>query len=839
MQKNPEFEFIARVREHDKKLQPLGIHLNEVSELAKQFASKINLPLCGELIGLIHDIGKYSEKFQIYIREATGLFGESERLLAALKKGSVDHATSGAQWIHEDLKMPLLSQVLATCVACHHTGLYDYRGKENRTPFLNRIKKSPIETFYYEVRERCPSEVSRQLKSLISSNKIIEEFNLLLKNIGLAENGNLKLFKLHLGLVTRYLFSCLIDADRLSSANFEKPKVSTLRNTKNQTNWFSFQLKLEEHLLNFSSPSKVSQTNPRGSRSIDVLRKSISRSCFEASGREKGIFTLSVPTGGGKTLASLRFAIHHAYHHSVREKKPIERILYVIPYTSIIEQNAKVVRDIFGKENVLEHHSNIVIDKSQDLGNEDSWRNQILTENWDAPIVFTTSVQFLNSLFDGSKNNVRRMHQLANAVIIFDEIQALPIKTVHLFNNAINFLTQSCGSSVVLCTATQPRLDKVNEKLGAIRFGPKSKIISDDHQLFADLRRTQIRNHCKPSGLSVDEIVSLTLNQQRESGSTLVIVNTKASALTLYNELCKHTDAITYHLSTNMCSAHRTKILSDIKECLESTPPKPVICVSTQLIEAGVDIDFGSVIRYLAGLDSIAQAAGRCNRHGKNQTLAPVLIVNPAEENIEGLADIKKGQEITRTIIRNFAENPDAYDGDLISPKAMEAFYFYYFEERKNEMVYPIKVKDHPDVGVDTDLIDLLSSNDTYSQKEIPGLQQPLFHAFKTAGELFKVIDAPTEGIVVPYGEGKEIISELCSAFQSHDYSVKKQVQLLKRAQQYTVNVFPAVLKKLYQGGCIHEVQEDAGIYYLEEQYYHDAFGISKEETMKMSFLNI
>lgn len=837
-------EFIARVRDRDKKIQSVHAHLKEVSELSEQFAAKINLPIMGQLIGLAHDLGKYSNKFQSYIRGATNLSGEEELKLAKSEKGKVDHATAGAQYISDLLCSkrgisPYMIQMLATCVACHHTGLYDYYGKENQKPFLARMKKSINETFVNEAIKNGDSDIIQELQHILSDGQLSNEFLPLFKSICLAEKQNKLRINFHLGLLTRYLFSCLIDADRLSSANFEKPKTASFRNTHNQTKWSMFKDRLERHLQQLMQHSDRDQLN---CNQVNNLRATISKTCLEASSRAQGVFTLSVPTGGGKTLASLRFAIHHALHHSsVNSKKQIDRIIYVIPYTSIIEQNAKVVRDIFGNNQVLEHHSNIVHEKSKDVPDEESWRNRVLSENWDAPIVFTTSVQFLNALFDGSTGSVRRMHQLSNAVIIFDEVQSLPIKTVHLFNNAINFLTQTCGSSVVLCTATQPLLDRVDEDLGAIRLNSGSKIISDDHQLFADLRRTQIKNCQKQDGWSVDEVAALSLTQLNENGSVLIIVNTKRSALELYQKLYETSTAEVFHLSTNMCPAHRKTTLSSISDCLASNAIRPVICVSTQLIEAGVDIDFGSVIRYLAGLDSIAQAAGRCNRHGKRKGgLAPVLLVNPAKEDVDKLPDILKGQEIMKRILREFEADPASFDHDLVSPKAMERFYSYYFFERSKEMDYPISTKHNPEVGIDTNLLDLLSNNSTYTQRTTIEESQPLYQAFKTAGELFRVIDAPTEGIIVPYEkEGEEIISDLCSAFNTLDFPLENQVGLLRRAQQFTVNVFPNLLKNLHREHCIHEVQTGSGIYYLDKRHYNDAFGISLEETMKMTFLTI
>ncbi|PKO57596.1 MAG: CRISPR-associated helicase/endonuclease Cas3, partial [Betaproteobacteria bacterium HGW-Betaproteobacteria-18] len=332
---------------------------------------------------------------------------------------------------------------------------------------------------------------------------------------------------------------------------------------------------------------------------VDHLRADISRHCLDAAPRECGIYTLTVPTGGGKTLASLRFALHHARAHD------LDRVIYVIPYTSIIDQNADVVRQILepgGVEPgsvVLEHHSNLTPEKQ-------NWRSKILSENWDAPVVYTTTVQLLETLFGAGTRGARRMHQLARAVLIFDEIQSLPVNCVHLFNNAMNFLADHCGSTAVLCTATQPLLDQVEASKGAIRILPGRELMPDKHRLFDELNRVEVLNLCKPGGWSQDETVALSREQISDSGSCLVIVNTKKAAQVLYRLCQGDIEARVFHLSTNMCPAHRKAILDTVRARLDQE--LPTLCFSTQLIEAGVDVDFGAVIRYAAGLDSIAQA---------------------------------------------------------------------------------------------------------------------------------------------------------------------------------------------------------------------------------------
>ena len=404
--------------------------------------------------------------------------------------------------------------------------------------------------------------------------------------------------------------------------------------------------------------------------------------------RAKGIYSLTVPTGGGKTLASLRFALHHAQRYKM------DRIIYVVPFTTIIDQNADIVRKILDGHDPNETRDVVVLEHHSDLTPEEQgWREKILTENWDAPIIYTTSVQFLGTLFGAGTRSARRMHQLANAVLIFDEIQALPIKCIHLFNNAINFLVQQCGSTAVLCTATQPLLDRVDPAKGAIAIPPPpdGELMPDVRGLFQDLRRVDIINRRKAGGWTYEEIAEHAAAEVRRVNNCLVIVNTKEAAQTLY-QLSKERKAFAvHHLSTNMCPAHRKLVLAKVRKQLWKS--ERMLCISTQLIEAGVDVDFGSVVRFTAGLDSIAQAAGRCNRNGKSSEPAKVHIVNPRDENLGMLAEIRIGRDLAERVLADYELDPAIFDNNPVGPKALSQFYEYYFFDRRSEMDYPLSVR--------------------------------------------------------------------------------------------------------------------------------------------------
>ncbi len=812
-------KFIARQREFDKRCQSLESHLKGVSNLSKQHASKINLKKSGELIGLLHDFGKYSRQFQDYINSAQGNIDPDadEYIDAKAMKGKIDHSSAGAQLIWQKLSgrgqvENIVAQVLALCIASHHSGLIDNITSNKKSTgedgFSKRMAKKDDKTHLKEAIANMDVGIEKHYVELLEHPELISSFQDVLTKIGTKQSSNPALFQFHSGLVIRFLFSCLIDADRQDSADFESPETAKQRQNNSYHSFNQLLERLENRLSSFKVDSDVNK-----------IRHQISNECLAAAERKQGIFTLSVPTGGGKTLASLRFALRHA------EKHKLDRIIYIVPFTSIIDQNAQEARNTLNDTDgdiVLEHHSNLAPENQ-------TYHNKILSENWDAPIVYTTSVQFLESLFSSGTRGVRRMHQLANSVIIFDEIQTLPINCTHLFCNAINFLIDSCKSSVVLCTATQPLLNKVDPQKGALTFTEQNEIVSDTQKLFEDLKRVEVINETKVGGWSFDEIADLAIEETEGSNSCLVIVNTKNAAQETYQYCRDNSRYKVMHLSTNMCPAHRKEILKELRRSLDSD--EYLICISTQLIEAGVDVDFGSVIRFTAGLDSIAQAAGRCNRNGKRK-IGKVYIVNPSKENLDMLPSIKIGKENTERMLLEYADNPQHFDNDLIGPKAMQQYFQYYFFDRKQDMDYPLTTKD---IGHDDSLMNLLTqNNNAVGEYKRENKKHPNIYfkqAFMSAAKAFRTIDAPTQGIVVPYGEkGKEIITDLCAVSD-----ITKRIKLLREAQQFTVNVYPYLLDKLKESGAVHPAQpEEMEVLYLRTEYYDLEFGLSEEPTGEM-----
>lgn len=812
---SPRKSYIAHPNLEHGDHQSVDVHLNAVSALAGMLAVKIGFSEQGQLIGLMHDFGKYSVAFQEYMRliiaEQTGYNpdnddGSTDTSTSKSLKGKIDHSSAGAQWVFNVLLPHLnrlqqqdkslspyglaIAQSLSMCIASHHSGLIDSLS-ENENVFANRLKKPDELTHLKECCKNADPHLLEKARSLASFEVLLESSQSL-KNMFDGFELSIIEHDYYLGMFLKMLFSCLIDADRIDSADFEQPSNKPER--FKQPDWAIACEKIESFITQFQPVSP-----------IDHIRAEISDNCFRRAQDGTGIYSLTVPTGGGKTYASLRFALHHAKKHN------LDRIIYIIPFTSIIEQNANAIRDVLDEMHqdnwVLEHHSNLEPEQQ-------TWRSKLACENWDKPIVLTTMVQFLESMFSNGTRGSRRLHQLSNAVLVFDEIQTLPIRCVHLFNNTINYLTRFSNTTALMCTATQPLLNQLPEQIkrfGELQLSPENELTPNIGKLYQQLERVSLKNLTKKEGWNEVEITELVQQQLSAVQSCLVIVNTKAWAKTLYQAMQPQVTDETkiFHLSTGMCSSHRKQILDEVRARLASG--LATLCISTQLIEAGVDVDFGSVIRFVAGLDSIAQAAGRCNRNGK-QKKGHVFVLNPTEENVGMLHDIKTGIAATNRIFTEFS------DDDLLKPEAMNRYFQYYFYERLKEMAYPIKQGQN--------LLDLLSSNDRNINKTPFCLKQ----SFMTAAKQFKAIDAPVHSVIVPFNdEAKNIITQLCALEKRFDASNYRR--LLKSAQKFSVNLFPNIWQKLTDQQAVYPIAQDESVFYLSEEFYSQDFGLSVEVT--------
>lgn len=784
--------------------QSVKEHLDNVSNMSTEYGSKISLGSTGKLIGMLHDMGKGTERFNKYIEYS--IENPNDKSL----KGSINHSTAGAKFIYDnfhnssDPYEKLTAELISVVICSHHGGLIDFLDVNGIDSFNHRMNPGK-DIFYDEALFNFKIEYPEISYINELFNKSMEEIKVILIKINKIYNSK-KFGMFSFGMVIKYIFSCLIDADRYDTYVFMNNIEQQCKFDKT-TLWKELSDVFESKLKNY----------PKISR-IDLLREEISITCKNFGKNSTGIYQLCVPTGGGKTLSSLRYALEHA------KKFNKDRIFYIIPFTTIIDQNAKEIKDILGREDIiLEHHSNLVVDNDE----EDY---KLLTERWDSPIILTTMVQFLDTLFSGGTQSVRRMHNLANSVIIFDEIQAIPIKCINMFNSAVNFLSNICNTTVILCTATQPLLSTTEMP---IKLSKNANIISDINEKFEQFKRVNLIDKRVIGGYSIDMLKEFILDKMDEAESVLAIFNNKKVAKEIFNELkIENKDLpiekqnFLFHLSTNMCPNHRMNILDNMKKKLGHNR---VICISTQLIEAGVNISFGCVIRSLAGLDNIAQAAGRCNRHGE-KNCSNVYIINVKDEDVSNLVDIKEGQECAQRVLDEFKENPNAFDNDLLSPKAMKIYYQYYFYNRKLEMNYILSKPND-----DKNMYNLLSENTdgvcAFKERNGRNSELMLKQAFKTAGDEFEVIDQKTTGIIVPYDYGKELITLI-----NNDCNLADLKQYLKKAQQFSVNLFENDVRKLEKMKGIVQLK-NGSIFALREEFYNKDVGVVFKKQ-QMEFLN-
>ncbi len=549
--KDNKMKYIAH--KDGERVQSVKAHLEGTAERAGDFAEKFGKREWGYCCGMLHDIGKYAKEFQKKIQENTD--------------DRVDHATAGAQVCKEQGRYyPILSY----CIAGHHAGLPDYGNTAISSSLCGRWKKRICDYQAYKDEIRIPE---------LDTEPIAFDKD---RNMDFA-----------LGTFIRMLYSCLVDADFLDTELFMK-NGDTGRNSGESME--ILQNRLKNHISEWLKNTDEDTINGR--------RTEILNNCIREGKQKEGIFRLTVPTGGGKTVASLAFALEHA----VKNHK--DRIIYVIPYTSIIEQNAQVFREILGEENVLENHCNVDYESSEEFK-----PMQLASENWDKPVVVTTNVQFFESLFANKSSKCRKIHNIANSVIILDEAQMLPMDYLKPCIAMLQELVDSYSASIVLCTATQPALDSFFSKNELIK-----ELCPRMEEQFSFFKRVNYQNLGK---IRQDHLIE----KLKKENNALCIVNTKKAAQVIYKEL--HGEGI-YHLSTSMYPKHRKRVLKTIRERLKNS--EKCIVISTSLVEAGVDLDFATVYRQIAGLDSMIQAAGRCNREGKRELSNSIVCIFDLEE---------------------------------------------------------------------------------------------------------------------------------------------------------------------------------------------------------------
>ena len=709
----------------------LDDHLLDVAELAANFASAFNSQDWARLSGLWHDLGKFREKFQQYIKTVSGY--DADAHIEGMP-GRVDHSTAGA--IHAIEKLGPQGRILAYLIAGHHAGLPDWNSFESgQSSLLQRVEDGKKKGYLQEALLAAPA------------TSILEQP----RPVSLPPQGSLALW-------IRLLFSCLVDADFLDTEKFMDEGKHGRR--ANYPSLPKLVAEFDRHMT--GKAAKASDTP------VNRIRAEVLRQCRDKAAEPSGLFSLTVPTGGGKTLSSMAFALNHAMHHGKG------RVIYVIPYTSILEQTANEFRKIFGNENVIEHHSNLDPDK------EDS-RSRLATENWDAPIVVTTNVQFFESLFAAKTSRCRKLHNIVNSVVVLDEAQLLPPEFLAPILHVMQDLSHNYKVSFVLPTATQPAFSP-RPKFAGLK--DVSELMDNPGQLYANLKRVEAELPADFNAARTWESIAEDLQQY---DSILCIVNSRKDCRELHALMQKDT----IHLSALMCGQHRSKVITDIKQRLKDGIPTRVI--STQLVEAGVDIDFPMVYRALAGLDAVAQAAGRCNREGALPGMGKVVVFVPPKPAAPGL--LRKAQQSGQEIMR-------LTEGDPLTRERFEAYFRHYYASLNSLD--------------EADIIGLLDMNNQAEARKAE-------FNFRTAAEKFRLIKEEGQtAIIVRYGGSPSLIAALEA---SQNMEPHQRRGILRRLQRYTVNIREQECKQLLASSDIREIFPGTYVQH-SDTLYHPQLGL-------------
>lgn len=705
---------ISHIRETDWAIQSNDDHQSGVANLAEKFASEFGMAQFGRIMGLLHDKGKEQEEWQKYIRGVTGY----DKKNSAIKKGP-NHSYVGAVIANNHYKV--LAPLIAQPIAGHHRGLYDYCCYEE--------------------------EIRRELPKEISDNEIIP--------IQMPNFPKMEKYDLH--HLVRMLFSCLVDADSLDTESFMDPDQAKMRGS--HTTMEELLVRLEEHLRQLKENSEDTVVNR--------VRNYVQDQCVKESQGNSGFYSLTVPTGGGKTLSSVLWALHHAVNNHLR------RIIIAIPYTSIIVQTAATLKSIFGEENVLEHHSNV---NPEDIKDPELRERMLLaTENWDYPIIVTTNVQLFESLFSNKRSSCRKLHNIVKSVIILDEVQTLPLGFYKPIVHTLDTLHRVFGVSILFTTASQPvlegRIEGTNYLTSFDALPPIKEIIPKDSNLHEKLRRVELTFLDDP--YSYDEIAEKLAKHKR----VLCIVNTRRDAKEIFTRLPN--EGVRIHLSRMMCPAHIAHSIRRIKELLRANENLSIRVIATQLIEAGVDVDFPVVYRQEAGLDSILQAAGRCNREGNN-IISPTYVFSLEKEHALPPGFITQTNNARKAIGKNH---------DWFAPQTMES----YFHQ-------------------------LYSRTDNFDKNQMKELLYIQYCNFESAANQFHLIDEHTKRVFVNWADSMEFYNQLISHGPSYS--------LLKKMSRYSVNVREKDLARLKQVGAVEQPFESVYVI-TDPKFYNDDIGLT------------
>ena len=757
---------IAHTRE-DGSIQSLSEHIEGVAQHCAQFLEQAGLPELaplGRLLAQLHDAGKAQPAFQRYILGKSDQKAPHSAAGALLATSLLPSHPKGCP-----LKRTRIAQLLAYAISGHHRGLYNYGELETKLKDIDtkdRCKKA----------EGDLSELMSEVQNWVKEHGAKTEAYLRKLASRVEEEEQAQ-------ALIRLLFSCLVDADFLDTEAFmdEERKERRHEATSGYASLEVLRDRLTKHMEGFSKAGAINEA-----------RRAFLNQCRE-HGRTcpKGYYSLFLPTGGGKTLSSMAWALETALKHEA------QRIIYVIPYTSIITQTAGIFREIFGEENVLEHHSDISFSGDEASQEAERYeRTRLLAENWDAPIIVTTNVQFFESLFSHKVSRNRKVHSIANSVVVFDEVQMFPTEFLSPMLRLLEDLKHIYGTQLLFCSATLPPFDKdhsspfkkvndYHQLSDAIQ-----PIVPEDLELFKVFDR--VIYHLEEKTYTT-EVLAQALGQH---ASALCVVNSRRDAAQLYRALLetgKEAQEV-IHLSRNMCSAHLKERIAEIRQRLKEDIP--TIVISTQLIEAGVDIDLPIVYRAMSGLDSIVQAGGRCNREGKRPAPGEVHVFSLSDGS-KAIGAIAQGQHATRFLLDNDKE-PTRSSMPL---ELIEAYYNCYYAS--------IESFDTKDIG-----------ENLYDEDEAKRWR----FDFEQASDAFRLIDNVDHDLFVPYARGKELIEEL----QRQTLHLDRRT--MRELQQYHVSISKGRYKELMAARLLSEVVVNRDtkqtILVLEPQGYDEALGV-------------
>jgi len=744
-------------------------HLQLVEDYATLFAEKLNAEDWACLLARWHDLGKFDIRFQNYLLKENGFLAHLE----GSDHGKVNHSSFGAQHAVDQFqgRELLFGYLLAYCIMGHHAGLPDYSDlnpdQKKASALIKRLQNAETRIPLDDIPEQIHQRQPLQMPAITFSNNQLA---------------------FQLGFWTRMLFSCLVDADYLATEAFMSPDRTRSR-PQPFSHWKELSAELETHL---------NQKSNAPATPLQQIRKNILLTCQKAAECSPGFFSLTVPTGGGKTLSSLAFAVRHLEQYNK------DRIIYAIPFTSIVEQTAGVFRDVFRdlpESTIIEHHYNV--DPQQE-----NYSSRLATENWDAPLIVTTNVQLLESLYSAKPSRCRKLHRYANSVIILDEAQTLPVEFLKPCLLALQELVNNYGCTIVLCTATQPAIHYSE----SFPIGLKSvcEIIPDPPALARQMQRVEVKFL---GSTPLPDLVE-KLDQHKQF---LCIVNYKADAARVYRQLETLSGGSTeglYHLSTNLCPEHRFQKFKEVRERL-STGQQPCRVVSTQLIEAGVDVDFPVVYRALAGLDSITQAAGRCNRNGKHDS-ADVYVFEPDGDGWSRLIGFQKQTAaITKGMLLD--TNSPLHTTGWLAPETITQYFHQMYWSQSDRW----------------DNKEILSSEMLcLSRNGIPEFK------FREIAKRFHLIDDYQTPVFIRFNEEAEnLLDQLRENLQDPDHKSAGQQRrmLLRKLQRYAVAVSDSVLKPML-GKDISILQNDRGEpteYYelLNDNCYHEELGFYSHKS--------